>query len=76
MARYDRIAPLTTPERDHAFPGWPVLRDIEGQDRDSDVCRRARLRFLALSPARRVVYARLNLTSIESFCLQNKAVSG
>ena len=48
MARYDRIAPLSSPARDRAFPAWPVLRDIEGQDRDIDVCRRARLRFLAL----------------------------
>lgn len=54
MARYDRIAPLSSPERDQAFPGWPVLRDIEGQDRDADACRRARLRFLALRPARRI----------------------
>jgi hypothetical protein len=55
MARYDRIAPLTSPVRDHAFPAWPVLRDIEGQDRDADVCRRARLRFLALRPVRRTL---------------------
>jgi hypothetical protein len=54
MARYDRIAPLISPERDHAFAGWPVLRDIEGQDRDADVCRRARLRFLALRPVCRI----------------------
>ncbi|HEY0811069.1 MAG TPA: hypothetical protein VGD49_12960 [Longimicrobiales bacterium] len=55
MARYDRIAPLTSPARDHAFPGWPVLRDLEGQDRDIDVCRRARLRFLALRPVCRLL---------------------
>jgi hypothetical protein len=54
MARYDRIAPLISPERDQAFPAWPVLQDIEGQDRDADVCRRARLRFLALRPVCRV----------------------
>lgn len=53
MARYDRIAPLSSPEREQAFPCWPVLRDLEGQDRDADACRRARLRFLALRPVRR-----------------------
>jgi hypothetical protein len=54
MARYDRIAPLSSPERDLAFPAWPVLRDVEGQERDADVCRRARIRFLALRPVRRI----------------------
>jgi hypothetical protein len=54
MARYDRIAPLNSPERDSAFPAWPVLRDIEGQDRDADACRRARLRFMALRPVLRI----------------------
>lgn len=55
MARYDRIAPLSSPSRDSAYPAWLVLRDIEGQDRDADACRRARLRFLALRPVRRVL---------------------
>lgn len=55
MARYDRIAPLTAPTRNTAFPAWPVLRDIEGKDRDGDFARRARLRFLALRPVRRVL---------------------
>ena len=55
MARYDRIAPLSSPGRDRAFPAWPVLRDIEGQDRDADVCRRARLRFLALRAVRHLL---------------------
>ena len=32
MARYDRIAPLSSPTRDSAFPAWLVLRDIEGLD--------------------------------------------
>jgi hypothetical protein len=66
MARYDRIAPLTSPERDQAFPGWPVLRDIEGQDREGDVCRRARLRFLALRPALRMADRRAERPSAES----------
>ena len=66
MARYDRIAPLTSPERDQAFPGWPVLRDIEGQDRDADICRRARLRFLALRPALRLAERHTQRPSTES----------
>jgi hypothetical protein len=67
MARYDRIAPLSSPARDHAFPAWPVLRDIEGQDRDVDVCRRARLRFLALRPVRRLVERGVGGVSAESY---------
>ena len=66
MARYDRIAPLSSPSRDNAFPAWAVLRDIEGHDRDSDACRRARLRFLALRPVRRVL-DRGDAVSSESF---------
>src|SRR5436190_1707288 len=53
MARYDRIAPLVPPARDSAFPGWWILRDIEGLDRDVELARRARLRFLALRPVLR-----------------------
>lgn len=71
MARYDRIAPLSSPERDHAFPCWPVLRDIEGQDRDADACRRARLRFLALRPVRRLVDSTV---SAESFSRQLEVI--
>jgi hypothetical protein len=74
MARYDRIAPLTSPERDQAFPGWPVLRDIEGQDRDADACRRARLRFLALRPARRLADRPGQRPSAESYGRQIQAV--
>ena len=55
MARYDRIAPLVAPARASAFPGWPVLRDVEGNDRDVELARRARLRFLALRPVRRLL---------------------
>lgn len=74
MARYDRIAPLSSPARDHAFPVWPVLRDIEGQDRDVDVCRRARLRFLALRPVRRLVDRGIQEVSAESFARQLETV--
>ncbi len=70
MARYDRIAPLTSPARDHAFSGWPVLRDIEGQDRDADVCRRARLRFLALRAARRALDRPADGLSEDSYARQ------
>jgi tetratricopeptide (TPR) repeat protein len=55
MARYDRIARLDPPPRTDAFPGWLVLRDLEGRERDPELSRRARLRFLALRPARRLL---------------------
>ena len=74
MARYDRIAPLNSPTRDHAFPAWPVLQDIEGQDRDGDVCRRARLRFLALRPVRRLIDRGPHGVSPESFSRQLETV--
>jgi Tfp pilus assembly protein PilF len=74
MARYDRIAPLSSPTRDHAFPGWPVLRDLEGQDRDADVCRRARLRFLALRPVCRLIDRDASKISNESYGKQIQAV--
>jgi hypothetical protein len=67
MARYDRISPLISPEREMAFPAWPVLRDIEGQERDSDVCRRARIRFLALRPVRRVAGREPGAVSLASY---------
>lgn len=55
MARYDRIAPIRPPGRGKAFPGWLVLRDLEVDERDADLARRARLRFFALRPLRRVL---------------------
>lgn len=55
MARYDRIAPLPAPSREDAFPGWPVLRDLENRERDAELARRARLRFLALRPLLRLL---------------------
>lgn len=48
MARYDRIARIEPPARDDAFTGWLALRDLEGQERDTDLGRRARLRFMAV----------------------------
>ena len=74
MARYDRIAPLTSPARDSAFPAWPVLRDLERQDRDADVCRRARLRFLALRPVRRLLDRDGGTVSAESYNRQLEGV--
>lgn len=47
MARYDRIARLEPPERDDAYTGWLAVRDLEDRERDTDLGRRARLRFLA-----------------------------
>ncbi|HEX6559443.1 MAG TPA: hypothetical protein VF021_08265 [Longimicrobiales bacterium] len=74
MARYDRIAPLTAPTRDSAFPAWPVLRDIEGNDRDGDFARRARLRFLALRPVRRVLDHKDTPVGRESYLNQIEGV--
>ena len=73
MARYDRIAPLSSPTRESVFPAWPVLRDVDGHERDADVCRRARLRFLALRPVRRLL-DRENGVTAESFNRQLDAV--
>jgi len=48
MARYDRIARIAPPAREDAYVGWLALRDLEGQERDGELGRRARLRFLAV----------------------------
>lgn len=55
MARYDRIARLGSPERDRVFTGWFMVRDLEGRERDGDLGRRARLRFLAVRLVDRLV---------------------
>lgn len=55
MARYDRIARIESPERTDAFAGWLTLRDLEGHEREPEFGRRARLRFLALRPVRRLL---------------------
>ncbi len=67
MARYDRIAPLPSPPREQAFPAWSVLRDLEGDDRDVEVARRTRLRFLALRPVRRLVVRGIDGVPADSF---------
>lgn len=74
MARYDRIAPLPAPARDSAFPAWLVLRDIEGSDRDVEVARRARLRFLAIRPVIRLLDRGFDGVSRESYLAQLEAV--
>src|SRR5687768_13984922 len=73
MARYDRIAPLTPPARDTAFPAWQILRDLDGIDRDAELARRARLRFLAIRPLRRLL-DRGNAVGRESYRAQIEAV--
>lgn len=55
MARYDRIARIDPPERDQAFTGWLALRDLAGRERDSQLGRRARLRFLAVRLVHRLI---------------------
>jgi tetratricopeptide (TPR) repeat protein len=55
VARYDRIARIESPARADAFAGWLALRDLEGHEREPEFGRRARLRFLALRPVRRLL---------------------
>jgi hypothetical protein len=74
MARYDRIAPISPPTRELSFPGWLVLRDIEGNDRDADVARRARLRFLAIRPVIRLLDRGVGGIGRESYLAQLEAV--
>jgi tetratricopeptide (TPR) repeat protein len=67
MARYDRIERLPCPERDAAFPGWLSLRDLEGRERQPELGRRARLRYLALRPVRRLLQRGLADLDASSF---------
>lgn len=55
MARYDRIARIDPPARDDAFTGWLAVRDLAERERDGDLGRRARLRFLAARLVHRLV---------------------
>jgi tetratricopeptide (TPR) repeat protein len=66
-ARYDRLAPLNAPQREQAFPGWSVLRDLDGAERDADAARRARLRFLALRPVLRMAQRGIDQVMVDSF---------
>lgn len=74
MARYDRIARLDPPRRQDAFPGWLVMRDIEGREREAEPARRARLRFLAHRPVRRLLLRGLDVPDGESLRLQIQSV--
>jgi tetratricopeptide (TPR) repeat protein len=74
MARYDRITPLSAPTREQAFPAWMTLRDLEGRERDADLARRARLRFLALRPVRRLLQHGFERVSAASYERQIEGV--
>ncbi|HEX6938172.1 MAG TPA: tetratricopeptide repeat protein [Longimicrobiales bacterium] len=74
MARYDRIASIPAPGRDRAFPAWPALRDLEGRDRDVELGRRVRLRFLALRPVRRLVHRGVGAVPQESLDRQIEGI--
>jgi hypothetical protein len=67
MARYDRIAALNPPDRSRAFTGWMVFRDLEGRDRNPDLARRTRLRFLVLRLARRLIDQGIDTIPTDSF---------
>lgn len=74
MARYDRIARIACPARDDCFPGWLALRDIDGREREPELGRRARLRFLALRPVRRLLTRGLAGPAADSLQLQLQGV--
>lgn len=74
MARYDRIARLDPPERGGAFNGWLTLRDLEGREREPELGRRARLRYLALRPVRRLLTRGLEALDEGSFQRQLESV--
>lgn len=74
MARYDRIASLTPPSRERAFSTWPVLRDLERHERDGEMGRRVRLRFLALRPVRRLARQGIEGVPVDSFERQVEGV--
>lgn len=74
MARYDRIAPLPAPSREAVFPGWLVLADLEGRERDTELARRARLRFLALRPLRRMLAEGAEGASAASYARQIEGI--
>ncbi|MFP4624337.1 MAG: hypothetical protein ACLFRX_09195 [Gemmatimonadota bacterium] len=74
MARYDRIARIDSPPRGRAFNGWFTLRDLEGREREPELGRRVRLRYLALRPVRRLLLRGLERVDGGSVALQVEAV--
>jgi tetratricopeptide (TPR) repeat protein len=70
MARYDRIARINPPSREEALPAWLALRDLEGRERDVELGRRARLRFLVLRCAHRLLAAGFELADSDSLAGQ------
>lgn len=74
MARYDRIASLRAPGRERAFPGWLVLRDLQQRERDADLSRRVRLRFMAIRPVLRLVERGIDAVPPQSLERQLEAV--
>ncbi|HUG40397.1 MAG TPA: hypothetical protein VMM12_07925 [Longimicrobiales bacterium] len=70
MARYDRIARIAAPAREDCFRGWLTLRDIDGREREPELGRRARLRFLALRPVRRLLLRGLGGPAADSLQAQ------
>ena len=65
MARYDRIARLDPPARGDAFPGWLAVRDLQRDERDKNLGRRARLRFQAARLLRRMASGNGSQSSME-----------
>lgn len=74
MARYDRVANLDPPDRSTAFSGWSVFRDLERRERNTDLARRARLRFLALRIVKRLIAEGLDNVSSHSIREQIESV--
>jgi hypothetical protein len=74
MVRYDRIARIDSPGREETFPGWLVLRDLEGREREPELGRRARLRFLALRPVRRLLDRGFDQADASSLAQQVQSV--
>ncbi len=73
MARYDRIARIEPPRRDEAYLGWLALRDLQADERNTDLGRRARLRFMVSRLVHRLVRRGTDI-DMESFQRQCDAV--
>lgn len=72
MARYDRIARIDPPGRDDAFTGWLAVRDLQDRERDKDLGRRARLRFLTVRVIHRLAL-RIEAESLDRESLARQA---